>query len=133
MAWVQSSPNDYLYAIETGVVLGSTGLTYSSEINFLRRPIIRAAEYMVVSFLASGGSGDPLGANATFDLYGAWAESAAAASRVKLIDDIIATGKASTETDGQVQIRKYPMPYYYIGITTGGDDSDQTMTIKITI
>ena len=126
MAWVQTSPNNYLYAVETGVALADSDLTYSSEIDFLRRAIIRDAEYMVVSFLAS----DTLAANATFDLYGAWASGG---DKVKLVDDIIATGKATTETDGSVQIRKYPMPYYYIGITTGGSDSAYTMTIKITI
>lgn len=129
MSWDNTTKNDMLYAVETGVALGSSALTYSSEIDFLRRDHIRPAEYMTVSFLAS----DTLGANATFDLYGAWSASAAAASRVKLIDDIIATGKATTETDGAVQIRKYPMPYYYIGITTGANDTAYTMTIKITI
>lgn len=126
MAWIQTSPNNYLYALETGVALEDSDLSYSSEIDFLQRPIIRNAEYMVISFLAS----DTLAANATFDLYGAWASGG---TKVKLIDDLISTGKATTETPGQVQIRKYPMPYYYIGITTGGSDSAYTMTIKITI
>ena len=129
MAWTETTVNDMLYAVETAVALGSTSLTYSSEIDFLVRDLIQPGEYMTISFLAS----DTLGANATFDLYGAWEASAAAASRVKLVDDLISTGKATTETDGAVQIRKYPMPYYYIGITTGGNDTAYTMTIKITI
>lgn len=129
MAWTKTTVNDIFYAVETSVALGSTALTYSSEIDFLSRDLVQPAEYMTVSFLASG----TLGSNATFDLYGAWTASAAAASRVKLVDDIIATGKATAETDGAVQIRKYPMPYYYIGITTGGNDTAYTMTIKITI
>lgn len=127
MAWsTPTTVNDYFYAVEAGVTLADSDTTYSSEIDFLQREIIRDAEYMVVTFLAS----DTLGANADFDLYGAWESGG---TKVLLVDDIISDGKATTDTAGAVQIRKYPMPYYYIGITTGASDSAYTMTIRITI
>lgn len=115
-----------MHAVETGVALAASGTTYSSEITFLHKDLTAKSEYMVVTFLASA----TLAANADFDLYGAWESGG---TKVLLVDDIITDGKATTAIAAAVQIRKYPMPYYYIGITTGGADSDKTMTIRITM
>lgn len=112
-----------LYEVTT-LASGATAYTSAFEIN----PLPKAGQekkYVTVYFDPSAA---PATGNYDIDLYGS---ATSGGTKVKLADDIIADTSSADPVAASLEISKYPMPYYYIGVTSAGNDGAKTARIAL--
>lgn len=124
MAILKANPTGKCPSLYESISLGSGAAAYTSafEINPLPKGG-QEKKYVTVYFQPSAA---PASGNYDIDLYGS---ATAGGTKVKLADDIITDGTGTAAAS--LEISKYPMPYYYIGVTSAGNDSAKTARIAL--
>jgi len=129
MAWsTPTTVNDVFYAKEEAITLpSSAGIDYSSVIDFLTFVLVANHDgYIYLRATAS----DVSGTNIDLNLYGSYT---ATGTKYMLIHAVVADLSSGTlGTWKSVNLKTYPMPYYFIGHTVDTDEDANNISYYIT-
>lgn len=126
MAFTKNTRNGLLVAEETYTLPGSATTGYSTEIDFAV-PVLRIQNRKIAVTLNASAV---TGTNLDIALYGA---ASPGGTKFLLADAIVADITATGTVAAVIDLNAYPAPYYYIGWTTDGNESANTIDVKVIV
>jgi len=130
MAWTKTSEGisgrEVLVGKEESITAPSSATTeYSSEIDFISVNNKEAASYVTFGIIASAVTGT----NLDIGLYGAMTSGG---TKFLLLDAVVTdvTNAAKVQFKS-INLNAYPAPYYYLGWTSDGDESANTISAYV--
>jgi hypothetical protein len=130
MAWTKTSEGlegqKLLVGKEETVTLPSSATTeYSSEIDFIAADLKNNNRYVTFGIIASAVTGT----NLDIGLYGSMTSGG---TKFLLLDAVVADVTNAAKVKFQaVDLNAYPAPYYYLGWTSDGDESANTVSAYV--
>ena len=136
MAWSTgtlkpANVNHIFYIEDSSVALADTDTTYSDVIVVMRPTAnLSGGDRRVYGFFFTV-SGALTGTNITINLYGSLGRETTD-TKYKLAVGVIPDITTTTELGPVfIDLGQTPMPWYWLGFTTDGDESALTMSVKI--